>query len=76
MLIKFRTIDAPEANGRTPEIGEARWILSFPLENGDDYLEVELGKRGRDAIIAMLSQESINQLTETPVNPSPQNSEP
>lgn len=58
MLIKYRTMDAPEANGRTPISGEARWRLSFPLENGDDYLEIELGEKGRRAILDMLAQET------------------
>ncbi len=56
-IIRYRSIDSPDARGRNPESGELRWTLSIPLENGDDYLEVAVGKRGRDAIKRMLQQE-------------------
>jgi hypothetical protein len=57
MLRKFRAIDSPDANGRQPQFGDQKWTLTIPLENGDDYLEVEIGKRGRDGLLAMLRQE-------------------
>lgn len=57
-ILKHTAIDHPEANGRQPLAGERGWTLSIPLENGDDYLEIRLGKRGRDAILDMLKQEN------------------
>ena len=57
MIIKYKSADHPEANGRKPQIGDLRWTLSFPLENGDDYLELEIGGKGREAILDMLNQE-------------------
>lgn len=57
MIRKFRTTDHPEADGRLPQTGDQQWTLRFPLEGGDDYLEVSIGKKGRDAIRAMLIQE-------------------
>jgi hypothetical protein len=57
MIHQYKTIDCPDANNRIPKDGDYKWTLSFPLENGDDYLEVEIGKRGRDAILAMLSED-------------------
>jgi hypothetical protein len=38
-----RTIDDPEANGRTPKIGDARYTMIFPLEDGQ-FLHVQMGK--------------------------------
>lgn len=57
MIIFHRASDCPDANGRVPLSGEQKWTLSLPLENGDDYLFIEIGKRGRNAILAMLVQE-------------------
>ena len=58
MIIKYKSADHPEANGRKPQPGDLRWTLSFPLENGDDYLELEIGRKGREAILDMLNQEN------------------
>lgn len=60
MIIKHKSSDCPDANGRQPISGEQKWTLIFPLENGDDYLEIEMGKKGREAIIAMLKQEEAD----------------
>lgn len=57
MILKYRSSDCPDANGRIPKSGEQKWTLSFPLENGDDYLEIVIGRRGREAIKAMFNQE-------------------
>jgi hypothetical protein len=57
MIHKFKTKDAPTANGREPKFGEQQWTLTFPHENGDDYIEIILGKKGRDAVKAMIAQE-------------------
>ena len=56
-IITLRSIDHPEVNGRCPIRGEQQWTLSVPLENGQDYLELHLGKRGREAVRSMLNQE-------------------
>ena len=41
--MKFRTVDHPEANGRTPLSGEHGYALTFPLENGET-MTVECGE--------------------------------
>jgi hypothetical protein len=56
MLHRFKTQDCPDANGRTPDAGELKWTLTFPLENGD-ILHVEIGERARDALRWMMRQE-------------------
>ncbi len=71
-IIRHRASDVPDANGRTPKPGERKWTLSFPLENGDDYLEIEIGKKGREAIRAMLAQEDADDAAEDhPDDPDP-----
>lgn len=65
MLIKFKSIDCPDANGRQPLYGEGKWTMTIPLANGDDYLEIEIGKKGRDGLIAMLAQEEIDDAEES-----------
>lgn len=57
MIVTLRSMDHPEANGRHPRSGEQQWTLSVPLENGQDYLELHLGKRGREALRDMLNKE-------------------
>lgn len=62
MIHKYKTLDCPDANNRTPESGEQKYTLNFSLESGDDYLEIEMGKKGRDSILRMLTQEKLDQL--------------
>ena len=57
MILKYRAIDHPEASSRHPEPGDLGWTLSVPLENGQDYLELQIGEKGREAIRKMLDQE-------------------
>lgn len=57
MIHTFRSSECPGADGKPPEPGDQKWTLSIPLEGGDDYLEVEIGKKGRAALRAMLEQE-------------------
>jgi hypothetical protein len=57
VIHRFKSSDHPEADGRIPQSGEQGWRLTFVLEGGDDYLEIEISKKGRDALIAMLAQE-------------------
>lgn len=64
MIRRLKTSDCPDANGRQPLADEQKWTLSFPLEGGDDYLELEIGKKGRDALWAMLIQETADDTAE------------
>lgn len=64
MIRRLKTRCCPDAGGREPEPGEQKWTLSFPLEGGDDYLELEVGRRGRDALLAMLAQEEADDAAE------------
>lgn len=43
----------PEANGRVPEDGDERWIITVPLESGES-LTIQMGKKGRDNLFGML----------------------
>ena len=52
----FRTSDHPEANGRTPRLGEQEWRLHFPLEDGRT-LWLNVGTVGHHALRDMLIQE-------------------
>lgn len=61
MIIKYKSSDCPDANGRQPNFGELRWTLAFPLENGDK-LEVEIGLKGHKALLHMLGQEKTDDL--------------
>lgn len=60
MLHRFKSVGAVGADGRQPRFGEQKWTLTFPLEGGDDYLEIEIGKKGREALKAMLAQEEAD----------------
>ncbi len=57
MIHSFKTSDCPDADGRVPQPGEQKWTLSFPLEGDDDYLEVQIGAKGRESFLRMLEQE-------------------
>ncbi len=64
MIRKFKASDAPDADGRQPQPGDQEWTLTFPLEGGDDYLEITIGRTGRDAIRRMIMQEAIDDAAE------------
>ena len=64
MIRQVKSTCCPDANGRQPKDGEQSWTLRFPLENGQDYMEVKIGKRGRDALLDMLGQEAIDDNSE------------
>lgn len=64
MIVNLRSQCHPEANGRTPISGEQQWSLSVPLENGDDYLELHVGRRGFEALKLMLDKMSDDDLVE------------
>ena len=54
MIQVIRTADHPEANGRQPLAGERDYVVSFPHENGDDYIEIRMGERGYRALCDMI----------------------
>jgi hypothetical protein len=60
MIRYFKSIDCPDAGGRIPNEGEQRWTLSIPLEGGMDYLEIQIGKKGKEALVRMLKQEEMD----------------
>ena len=63
MIYRFKTADCPDADGRVPEAGDQMWTLSFPLEEGG-RLHVQVGKVGRDALLAMLAMEEAGDAAE------------
>lgn len=58
MIIK--TKDCPDANGREPIPGEAKWTFTFPLESGE-ALALEMGKAGRDNLRHIILDEMIDE---------------
>jgi hypothetical protein len=54
-MITMRCKDDPEANGRTPQVGEQQFTLTFPLENGED-LKLFMGREGMNHFMGMISQ--------------------
>ena len=50
---EFRTRDDPEANGRKPKIGDERWTVTLPLDDGSDLI-VRMGRESRDMIFGMM----------------------
>ena len=39
----LRTVDDPEANGRQPCKGDARYTFTFPIEDGSS-LQIQMGR--------------------------------
>ena len=56
MTLTYRTKDHPEAGGRRAVPGQQQWVLTFPLDSGDD-LVLKLGRHGRESLVEMLAQE-------------------
>lgn len=56
MLTTFRTPDHPKANSRIPQPGEREYVLTFPHENGDDYVEIKMGHKGYASLCRMIEQ--------------------
>lgn len=50
MIIIYRSSDHPEANDKEPTYEDVAYTLTIPLDNGDDYLEVHIGCKGRQAL--------------------------
>ena len=61
--IEFRCKDDPEALGRTPQIGEQRFTLTFPLEDGTD-LKVNMGREGMNHFETFIAQMMVDDLQE------------
>lgn len=55
--IVYRTEDCPDANGRTPTVGDLRWKFQFPLDNGDTLI-LFMGSTAHLAMIEMLQNEA------------------
>lgn len=49
----------PEAGGRRAVIGDQAWAFVIPLADGR-RLRLEMGRRGRDAMLAMLIDETVD----------------
>lgn len=64
-VIEFRCKDDPEANGRTPQKGEQRFTLIFPLENGDE-LRLQMGRESMNYFESFLAQMMIDDSKEQP----------
>jgi len=60
MLNEFKCKDDPEANGRIPFIGEQRFTLVFPLEDGTD-LKVHLGKEGINHFASFIANMMVDE---------------
>lgn len=61
--IAFRCKDDPEANGRTAQIGEQRFSLIFPLEDGRS-LRLHMGREGMNHFETFIAQMMIDDHTE------------
>lgn len=57
--ITLRCIDDPEANGRTPQRGDARYTLTFPLESGDS-LNVLIGRPSLNYFATFIAQMMVD----------------
>jgi hypothetical protein len=53
--MELRCKDDPEANGRIPKIGEQRFSLTFPLEDGKE-LKLHMGREGMNHFESFLAQ--------------------
>jgi hypothetical protein len=61
--IEMRCKDDPEALGRKPKIGEQRFTLTFPLENGDS-LKLHMGREGMNYFETFIAQVMIDDHSE------------
>ena len=57
--IEFRCKDDPEANGRVPKIGEQRFTLLFPLEDGRN-LRLHMGREGMNYFETFIAQMMVD----------------
>lgn len=61
--MEFRCKDDPEANGRTAKIGEHRFTLLFPLEDGTE-LKLHMGREGMNHFETFIAKMMIDDHTE------------
>ena len=59
MTIEYKCKDDPEAQGRTPQIGEQRFTLIFPLENGDE-LKLHMGRESMNHFETFIAQMMVD----------------
>ncbi len=57
--MEYRCKDDPEANGRTPQRGEQRFTLIFPLEDGQE-LKIHMGRESMNHFETFISQMMID----------------
>jgi len=62
--MELRCKDDPEANGRTAKIGDQRFTLLFPLEDGTD-LKLHMGREGMNHFETFIAQMMIDDHNET-----------
>jgi hypothetical protein len=65
MTITYHTKDHPEAGGKKAVPGQREWQLLFPLDTGESLL-VKIGRRGRNALVEMLSKEGEDDKEQPP----------
>lgn len=65
--IAYLCKDDPEANGRTPQFGDMRYVLMFPLEDGRT-LRVYMGQDGLNHVREMANQAHSDTALERLVN--------
>ena len=57
--MEYRCKDDPEANGRKAKIGEQRFSLIFPLENGEE-LKLHMGREGMNHFESFIAQMMVD----------------
>lgn len=55
----YRTVDSPNAKGRTPQSGDRMWVLHFPLDDGS-HLHLCMGHEDQQRFRAWVLQEEID----------------
>jgi hypothetical protein len=58
--IEFTCKDSPDANGRVPVVGEQKYTLLFPLDNGDE-LRVHMGKEGINTFSSFIASLMVDE---------------
>ncbi len=57
--IELKCKDDPEANGRIPQLGEQRFTLLFPLEDGSS-LRLHMGREGMNHFETFIAQMMVD----------------
>lgn len=63
MTIEYRCKDDPERNGRVAGIGDQRFTLIFPLEDGSDLI-LHMGREGMNHFESFIAQMMIDDSNE------------